>query len=241
VPDPALAPAPSLPDDLVVAVDGPSGSGKSSAAQGVARRLGLRYLDTGATYRALTWWVLERGIDPADIRAVAAAGADAVITVGTDPDGASVLVDGHDVARAIRGPEVTTAVSPVSAVPQVRTQLVALQRQLIGRGGIVVEGRDIGTVVAPHAAVKVFLTASPAARAQRRAAELMASTLDAGVSTDATLRDLERRDRYDSSRATAPLLRAEDAVELDATDLGLDEVIEQIVNLVRSRVGQARP
>ena len=241
MPDPALAPDPVLPDDLVVAVDGPSGSGKSSAAQGVARRLGLRYLDTGATYRALTWWVLEHGINPADVRAVAAAGTEAMITVGTDPDVPSVLVDGHDVARAIRGPEVTTAVSPVSAVPQVRTQLVALQRQLIGAGGIVVEGRDIGTVVAPQAVVKVFLTASPAARAQRRAAELKASTLGAGVSTDATLRDLERRDRYDSSRVTAPLVRAEDAVEIDASDLSLDQVIDKIVDLVRSRVGQARP
>ncbi len=241
MPDPDLRPDPTLPDDLVVAVDGPSGSGKSSAAQGVARRLGLRYLDTGATYRALTWWVLEHGIDPADMRAVGAAGQQAVITVGTDPDTPSVLVDGHDVSRAIRGPDVTTAVSPVSAVPQVRTQLVALQRQLIGGGGIVVEGRDIGTVVAPQAAAKVFLTASPAARAQRRAAELKASTLGAGVSTDATLRDLERRDRHDSSRAAAPLLRAEDAVEIDASNLSLDQVIDQIVDLVRSRVGQARP
>jgi cytidylate kinase len=235
VPDPDL----SLPDDLVVAVDGPSGSGKSSAAQGVARALGLRYLDTGATYRALTWWVLEHGIDPTDAQAVGAAGRQAAIRVGTDPDVPSVLVDGHDVARAIRGPEVTTAVSPVSAVPEVRTQLVALQRELIGPGGIVVEGRDIGTVVAPDAAVKVFLTASSSARAQRRTAELKASSLGAGVSTDATMRDLERRDRYDSSRATAPLLAAHDAVELDATDLSLDEVIDQIVDLVRARVGRA--
>ena len=124
--------------------------------------------------------MLEHGIDPNDTDAVGAAGDQAVITVGTDPEAPSVLVDGHDVARAIRGPDVTTAVSPVSAVPQVRIRLVALQRQLIGAGGIVVEGRDIGTVVAPQAAVKVFLTASPAARAQRRAAELKASTLGAG-------------------------------------------------------------
>lgn len=221
---------------VVVAMDGPSGSGKSSASRLVARRLGLRYLDTGASYRAMTWWVLEQGIDPTDPVAVAAVCDRPVIHLGTDPEDPTVTVDGHDVARAIRGPEVTAAVSPVSAVPAVRARLVDLQRGIIGAGGIVAEGRDLGTVVTPDAAVKVFLTASAAARAQRRTAELKASALGAGVSTDATLRDLERRDRIDSTRATAPLAQAEDAVHVDATRMGLEEVVEHIVDLVRRRV-----
>lgn len=236
----ASAAAGVAPEDLrrvVVAMDGPSGSGKSSASRLVARRLGLRYLDTGASYRAMTWWVLEHGIDPTDPDAVAAVCDRPAIDLGTDPEDPTVTVDGHDVARAIRGPEVTAAVSPVSAVPAVRRRLVALQRGIIGEGGIVAEGRDVGTVVAPDAAVKVFLTASAAARAQRRTAELKASALGAGVSTDATMRDLERRDRIDSTRAADPLAKAEDAVEVDATRMGLEEVVEHIVDLVRRRVG----
>ncbi len=221
---------------LVVAMDGPSGAGKSSASRGVARRLGLRYLDTGATYRAVTWWMLENHVDVAAAPAVAAVCDRPEIVVGTDPEATVVEVDGHDVARAIRGPDVTAAVSAVSGVPAVRERLVAMQRALIGAGGIVVEGRDIGTVVAPDAPVKVFLTASAAARAARRAAEIKASALSVGVSTGTTLREIERRDRTDSSRATAPLAHAPDAVELDATHLSLDEVISRIVALVERRL-----
>jgi len=159
-------------DDLIIAVDGPSGSGKSSTARGVASRLGLRYLDTGAMYRALTWAMLQRDVDVHDAEAVAAAATAVRIEAGTDPQHPTVTSDGVDVAVPIRGPAVTSAVSAVSAVPQVRALLVALQRQIIAApGGIVVEGRDIGSVVVPQADVKVFLMAQAGARAERRTAQ----------------------------------------------------------------------
>ena len=214
--------------DLVVAVDGPSGAGKSSVSRGVATRLGLRYLDTGSTYRALTWWLLQRGVDGTDADAVAALAAEPVLSVGTDPARPAIAVGGTDVAAAIRTPEVTNAVSAVSAVPAVRRRLAALQRSIIADGGIVVEGRDIGTVVAPHAQVKVYLTAAAEARAQRRSAELPDPAATAGT----TLQDLARRDRFDSTRAAAPLVRAPDAHEVDATHLTLPQVIDRIVTLV---------
>lgn len=210
---------------VVVAMDGPSGSGKSSTSRGVAERLGLRYLDTGAQFRAMTWWMLEHGIDVDDPDAVAARVDEPVLVSGTDPAAPTITVDGIDVSGPIRGPEVTAAVSAVSAVPQVRERLLRLQRQIIGTGGIVVEGRDIGTVVAPAAPVKVYLTADPEARAARRSAELR------GVTVEATQHDLIRRDRADSGRAAAPLAMAEDAHHIDTTPFTLDEVIDQVVVL----------
>lgn len=210
---------------VVVAMDGPSGSGKSSTSRGVAERLGLRYLDTGAQFRAMTWWMLEHGIDVDDPAAVAAHVDEPVLVSGTDPAAPTITVDGIDVSGPIRGPEVTAAVSAVSAVPQVRERLLRLQRQIIGTGGIVVEGRDIGTVVAPAAPVKVYLTADPEARAARRSAELR------GVTVEATQHDLIRRDRADSGRAAAPLAMAEDAHHIDTTPFTLDEVIDQVVVL----------
>ena len=221
----------------VLAVDGPSGSGKSSVSRGVAIRLGLRYLDTGSTYRAMAWWMLRRGIDVRDAAAVAAAAAEPVIVAGTAPEAPSIEVDGHDVAVAIRGPEVTAAVSPVSAVPQVRARLTALQRDIIGSGGIVVEGRDIGTVVAPDAAVKIYLTADPEARAARRRAELPA---DAGTTVALTREEMARRDRIDSTRVSSPLARASDAHEIDATSLTLDEVIARVLDLARPAMTGAK-
>ncbi|MGN6577788.1 MAG: (d)CMP kinase, partial [Nocardioides sp.] len=140
---------------VVVAMDGPSGSGKSSTSRGVAARLGLRYLDTGAMFRAMTWWMLEHGIDVEDADAVAAKADAPLLVSGTDPLAPTITVDGEDVSGPIRSAEVTAAVSPVSAVPEVRARLLQLQRDIIGDGGIVVEGRDIGTVVWPHAEVKV--------------------------------------------------------------------------------------
>jgi cytidylate kinase len=211
---------------VVVAMDGPSGSGKSSTSRGVASRLGLRYLDTGAMFRAMTWWMLRHGIDVADAEAVAAHAQEPVLVSGTDPAAPTITVDGVDVAGPIRSPEVTAAVSAVSAVPEVRARLLRDQRGIIGGGGIVVEGRDIGTVVAPGAAVKVYLTADPEARAARRTAEL------SGADVTATREDLLRRDRYDSGRATAPLAMAEGAHHIDTTPFTLDEVIEQVVALV---------
>jgi cytidylate kinase len=210
-----------------VAMDGPSGSGKSSTSRGVAERLGLRYLDTGAMYRAMTWWMLQHDVDVEDPAAVAKHADEPVLVSGTDPRAPTITVDGTDVARPIRTPEVTLAVSAVSAVPEIRARLLRDQREIIGDGGIVVEGRDIGTVVAPDATVKVFLTADPEARATRRTAELAA-----GTDVNATRADLLRRDRLDSGRATSPLTMAEDAHHIDTTPFTLDEVVDQVVALV---------
>jgi cytidylate kinase len=218
---------------LVIAMDGPSGSGKSSVSKGVARALGLRYLDTGAMYRAMTWWMLHEGVPVEDPAAVAARAGEPRLDSGTDPAAPTITVDGVDVSGPIRGPEVTGAVSAVSAVPAVRERLVALQREIIGAGGIVVEGRDIGTVVAPGAPVKIYLTASAEARAQRRSAEL------SGASITATQADLARRDRLDSTRKVDPLAQAADAIELDTTSLGLDEVIEEVLRIARKSLAAA--
>jgi cytidylate kinase len=213
--------------ELVVAVDGPSGSGKSSTARGVATRLGLRYLDTGAMYRALTWALLERGVDLDDADSVAKAAPDVRIDSGTDPQSPTILADGIDVSAPIREQPVTAAVSSVSAVPEVRALMVQRQREAIGDGGIVVEGRDIGSVVAPDAALKIYLVADPGARAARRAAEQGLSSAVA-----ATQADLARRDAIDSSRKASPLTQADDAVVVDSTSLTLDEVIDAIVAMV---------
>jgi cytidylate kinase len=199
----------------------------------VATALGLRYLDTGAMYRAMTWQMLLDGIDVQDADAVAGRAETVVIESGTDPRRPTIRLGGSDVSREIRSGEVNATVSPVSAVPRVRELLVDQQRRIIGAGGIVVEGRDIGTVVAPLAALKVYLSADPSARAKRRAAELAA---DQKRDLDHVEQTLVRRDAYDSSRATAPLAAADDAVLLDTTDLTLDEVIARVVELVRSRV-----
>ncbi len=213
--------------NVVVAMDGPSGSGKSSTSRGVAKRLGLRYLDTGAMFRAVTWWMLEHGVDVEDPRAVASHAEEPVLVSGTDPDGPTISVDGTDVAGPIRSAEVTAAVSAVSAVPEVRARLLREQREIIGEGGIVVEGRDIGTVVVPGAPVKVYLTADPEARAARRTAELTQPT-----DVEATRAALLRRDRYDSGRATAPLAMADGAHHIDTTPYTLEEVVERVVALV---------
>lgn len=222
---------------VVVAMDGPSGSGKSSTARAVASRLGLRYLDTGAMYRAMTWWMLEHAVDVEDPAAVAAHADQPLIISGTDAAAPTITVDGIDVAGPIRGPEVTAAVSAVSAVPEIRERLLVEQHDIIGSGDIVVEGRDIGTVVAPDAAVKVFLTADPQARAVRRAAE------QSGSDVEATQRDLVRRDRFDAGRATSPLAMAADARHIDTTPYTLEEVVSQVVALVHratQRIGAAR-
>ena len=191
-------------------------------------------------YRALTWWIQARGIPAGDAGAVAEAAGEPIIEVGTDPDGPWVTVDGQDVSAAIRTQEVTGAVSAVARVPQVRAQLIAQQRAIIAQAqaegrGIVAEGRDIGTVVAPDAVVKVYLTASEHARAQRRTAESPrdpAATISAGQ-VRATQADQARRDRMDSGQ----LARADDAVEIDSTMFGLEDVIAMIVGLAQERAG----
>lgn len=218
--------------DMVVAIDGTAGSGKSSASRGVAQRLGLRYLDTGAMYRAMTWWLLLSQVDVEDADEVARNAESVVIGSGTSPDLPTISLDGVDVSTEIRSDEVTSSVSAVSAVPRVREILRAQQRSIIGAGGIVVEGRDIGTVVAPDAALKVYLSADSSARAQRRAAELgLAQERDLGT-VEAALR---RRDAFDSGRATSPLSAAADAVLIDSTVMGLGEVVDRIVDLAIAR------
>jgi cytidylate kinase len=217
-----------------VTLDGPSGTGKSSVARAVAAKLGADYLDTGAMYRAATVAVLDAGVDPEDAEAVARVVAAARIEVGTTAGEELVLVDGVDVAERIRGAAVTRAVSPVSAVPAVRRQLVDQQRSLVAAAtAVVVEGRDIGTVVLPGATCKIYLTAAPDIRAERRAGQLGLTEPD---EIAALAEDLRRRDDYDSSRADSPLRPASDAVVVDSTDLDREAVVERVVELARRAV-----
>lgn len=222
-----------LTDDspLVVAMDGPSGTGKSSVSRKLADRLRARYLDTGAMYRVATLRVLRLGVDPADPAAVAAAVAELPLTIGTDPGQELILLAGEDVSDEIRGSVVTRAVSAVSAVPAVRELLVALQRELAaGAGRIVVEGRDIGTVVLPDADAKVYLTASAEARAHRRNQQNIRE--GRGDDYAGVLADVQRRDTLDSTRAVSPLRPAADAVQVDTSELDMDEVIDALYRVV---------
>ena len=217
----------------VIAVDGPAGSGKSTAARRVAAELGLRYLDTGAMYRALTWWLQEQQVELADTLAVLARIDEPRIELGPDPLDPRVSVDGEDVAGPIRTRQVSNAVSTVAAIPQVRSLLVGRQRDIIAAvtaagAGIVAEGRDIGTVVAPDAVVKVYLTASEDVRARRRSAELAG---DPAATLDATRRDQARRDHRDAPQS----VMAADAVEIDTSGLSLDEVVGRVVALAKAR------
>jgi CMP/dCMP kinase len=228
------------PRFAVVAIDGPSGSGKSSTSKGVAKALDLSYLDTGAMYRAMAWYMLDKGVDIHDQDAVAGMVDGPTLLSTVDPDRPTISVNGRDVTEAIRGSEVTGAVSPVAAVPEVRLRLVELQRQavarsLIGARGIVVEGRDIGTVVLPDATAKIYLTADAQARAARRALEDAQRSGGGSPSGDvaATAASLAARDAIDSGRAVAPLRKASGAVQVDGTFLTLDEVIQKIVGIVQ--------
>ena len=222
---------------LVIAVDGPAGSGKSSVSRGVASRLDLRYLDTGAMYRAVTWGLLEAGVVVEDSEQVAREAGAVRITSTTDPRNPGIEVDGRDVSSQIRSAEVTAAVSAVSAVPSVRALLLELQREAVlgalrDGTGIVVEGRDIGSVVLPDADLKIYLTADPEERARRRSAEATGDGAGPG-GLAATQQRLLERDAKDSSRAVAPLAVAPDATVLDTTDMSLPEVIDVIVGLAQ--------
>ncbi|HVW40116.1 MAG TPA: (d)CMP kinase [Amycolatopsis sp.] len=222
----------------MVALDGPSGTGKTTVARKLAERLGAGYLDTGAMYRVVTLSVLRAGVNPADADAVTGVVRDTVYTIGTSPRRPAVTLAGENVAAEIRGPEVSHAVSPVSAVPAVREVLVARQRLIIDEvldeiGGIVVEGRDIGTVVAPDAPLKVFLTASADIRAARRGAQDVAA--GRGANHVDTLAAVNRRDRLDSGRAVSPLRPAADAVHLDTSELAIEQVLVALVELAGTR------
>ncbi|NLU69066.1 (d)CMP kinase [Streptomyces sp. HNM0574] len=222
---------------VIVAIDGPSGTGKSSTSKAVAAQLGLSYLDTGAQYRAITWWMLNNGVPVDDAAAVAAAAERPVITSGTDPQAPTISADGEDASGPIRTQEVTSSVSAVSAVPEVRTRITQLQRDIAAAAprGIVVEGRDIGTTVLPDADLKIFLTASPEVRAARRSGELKGKDA-ADLAT--TREALIKRDAADSGRKTSPLKQAEDAVEVDTSELSLEQVIECVVTLVEKAAAQ---
>jgi len=218
---------------LVIAVDGPAGSGKSSTARGVAAELGLRYLDTGAMYRALTWWLISQNLDFRDSATVARGASRPVIEVTTDPASPAVSVDGTNVTGLIRTREVSNAVSAVASVPEVRKHLVARQQAILADAcaageGIVAEGRDIGTVVAPQAVVKVFLTASEDARAERRSADLAA---DPGATPTVTRDEQKRRDTADAAQSAM----ASDAIEVDSTAMSLAQVISLIVRVAGER------
>lgn len=223
----------------VVAIDGPAGTGKSTVARGLAKALGSRYLDTGAMYRVVTLAVLRSGVALDDLDGVAAVAQGVEVSVDSQPDGDRAFLGAEDVSREIRGDEVTRAVSAVAAVPAVRSRLVAVQQQLAAQGGgVVVEGRDVGTVVLPDADVKIFLTASAETRARRRNDQNIAAGLRddyAGV-----LADVLRRDEMDSTRAVSPLRPADDAVIVDTGDMTQDQVVDHLRDLVEQHCGAIR-
>jgi cytidylate kinase len=223
---------------VVIAIDGPAGTGKSSVSRGLAKALGARYVDTGAMYRIATLAMLRAGVDLDDPVAIAAA-ADVPMSVGFDPEVEQTFLGGQDVSASIRRDDVTRAVSAVAAVPEVRTRLVRLQRELSeGRGSVVVEGRDIGTVVLPDADVKIFLTATAETRAKRRNDQNVAAGLPDEYET--VLADVIRRDHLDSTRTVSPLRPADDALIVDTSEMTQAEVIAHLRDLVEQRTGVMR-
>ncbi|OBF10017.1 (d)CMP kinase [Mycobacterium sp. 852002-10029_SCH5224772] len=228
-----------MSDCVVVAIDGPAGTGKSSVSKGLAKALGARYLDTGGMYRMVTLAVLRADIDPTDTQAVGRIAEAVRMSVDYHPDGDRYFLDGEDVSAEIRGDPVTASVSAVSSVPAVRSRLVALQREMAkGMGSVVVEGRDIGTVVLPDAPVKIFLTASAETRARRRNDQNVAAGL--ADDYDAVLADVRRRDHLDSTRAVSPLRAAPDAVVVDTSEMTEAQVISHLRDLVQQRSGAVR-
>ena len=228
-----------MSSDVVVAIDGPAGTGKSSVSKRLAEALSARYLDTGGMYRMVTLAVLRAGVDPADADAVAELASTVQMSVEYHAGGDRYLLGGEDVSAEIRGDEVTRTVSAVSSVPAVRTRLVALQQQMANEpGSVVVEGRDIGTVVLPDAPVKIFLTASAETRARRRNDQNVAAGLPDDY--EGVLADVRRRDHLDSTRAVSPLRAAADAVIVDTSDMTEAQVIAHLLALVKQRSGAVR-
>lgn len=224
---------------LTVAIDGPAGAGKSSVARRVADTFGYTYIDTGAMYRAIAWKGTQLGLAPEDAEALSRVAAATQIAFRRAADGTQrVYADGADVTEAIRTPEITRLSSPVSAVPGVRSALVRAQQAMGHGGGVVMEGRDIGTVVFPRADVKVYLDASEEERARRRWGEMQAK----GMATDMAelLARQRERDRRDSTRADSPLRAAPDAVRIDTNDMSMEEVVEAVVGICRARLGGTR-
>jgi len=214
---------------LSVAIDGPAGAGKSTAARRIADALGFTYIDTGAMYRALAWAVLDSGVNPQNVEAVVTL----VESLEIHLEPGRVWADGREITEWIRSPEISNLTSPLAALPEVRARMVTLQQAMARRGGVVMEGRDIGTVVLPEAEVKIFLTASLAERVRRRQEELSASGVERETAT--LEREIAARDARDSGRDTAPLRPAEDAVCLDSDQLSADDVVTQILALVREK------
>ncbi len=217
-----------------VAIDGPAGAGKSSVAKAVAKELGFVYVDTGALYRTVALYLLEHGVDPADPQAVGAALPEIHVDLEYAPEGQKMFLCGEDVTGRIRTPEVSMATSVSSAVPAVRAFLLGLQRSLAEKNNVLMDGRDIGTVVLPHAQLKVFLTASPEERARRRALQMEGDGHPADY--ESILADIVRRDYQDSHREAAPLKQAEDAVLLDTTEMDFRQSVEKLAALVRERM-----
>jgi cytidylate kinase len=221
---------------IVVAIDGPAGAGKSTVARRVADALGFLYIDSGAMYRAVALWALRREVNESDMHRLEQLAREAEIAFR--PAASTVFLNGEDVTEAIRRPEVSVMASKVAAVPAVRRALVDKQRQMAAENSVVMEGRDIGTVVFPEARVKVFLDAEPVVRTDRRIGELR----DRGtpVSTDSAARDIAERDRRDSTRAESPLVQAPDAIYLDSTRLSIEEVVDQVLRTVRERTANGK-
>ncbi len=219
-------------EPIIIAIDGPSGAGKGTIARAVAKRLGLHHVDTGAMYRAVAWKAVHEGIELSDEAAVSALAERAQFGVS---DG-HVSVDGHDIVRAIRTPEMDAAASVVARQPAVRRVLVERQRALAALGGTVMEGRDIGTVVFPNAQVKIYLDASPEERARRRATDPAHASGKGAAAIQEVATALAERDRRDTTRAASPLAIAEDAVVIDTTALSIDDAVERVMDIVRQKI-----
>lgn len=218
---------------MIIAIDGPSGAGKSTLGRMIARELNLLYIDTGAMYRAVAYAITESGVSAADRTAVARIAENAEINLAGDPDSLQVTLNGRNISDKIRTEEISHASSVISVIPEVRRALVHRQREMASRGSVVLDGRDIGTVVFPNADIKFFLTAAPEERASRRYEEDRLKERD--ITFEETLADINLRDQRDSTRADSPLAIAEDAVVIDSTELSIEDVFERMMQIIRER------